>query len=51
MDAVSHNRTPVKNERTALVCWDLKGLNETKKGLIQRQPGRRVPNGTHHNVF
>ena len=47
MGAVAHNRTPVKSERTALVCWGPKGKNERKRGLIQRQPGRRVPNDTH----
>ena len=46
MGAVVHNRTPVKSERTALVCWGLEGLNEMKTGLIQRQSGKRVPNAT-----
>ena len=26
MGAVANNRTPVKSERTVLVCWGLKGL-------------------------
>jgi len=35
------------NKQIALVYWGLKGLNEMKTVLIQRQPGRRVPNDTH----
>ena len=34
MGTVVNNRTPVKSEQTALVCWGLKGLNEMKTGLI-----------------
>ena len=35
------------SKRTAFVCWGPKRFNEMKTGLIQRQPGRQVPNNTH----
>ena len=44
--SLARNRTSMKSEQTTLVCWGLKGLHDMKKGLIQRQPGRRVPNDT-----
>ena len=42
--------SPTTNEQTSLVCWGPKGFNEMKLGLIQRQPGRRVPKDTHMGV-
>ena len=44
---LSSSRT---SEQTVLVCWRPKGFNEMKLGLIQRQPGRRVPKDTHMGV-
>ena len=41
----------MKSERTTLVCWSPKRCNEIKIGLIQWQPGMRVPKDTHTHTL
>ena len=35
MGVMAHNRTPVKSERTALVCWGPKGKMKEKGALYR----------------
>ena len=50
MGAVAHNRTPVKSERTALVCWGPKGEMKGKGALYRgSQAGKCLM--THNNII
>ena len=50
MSAVAHNRTPVKSDRTALVCWGLKWKMKRKRALYRgNQAGECLM--THNNII